>query len=128
MRTLTLQQIISIIATALGTMLVSVTGARAWQNSEPEVPGGLRNVGPAPSTVHEVPGGLRNVGPPTDEGAFEPAVDGIVQAAAGMSMTWVLVLLAVTAVVAGASGYWLRAMRLTSDRKRPATSGGRAAP
>lgn len=109
-------------------MLVSVTGAWAWQNSEPEVPGGLRHVGPAPGPVHEVPGGLRNVGPPADEGAFQPAVDGIVQAAAGMSMTWVLVLLPITALVAGASGCWLRATRLTSDHKRPATAGGKARP
>lgn len=121
-RTLPLQQITSIIATALGTMLVTVTGAWAWQNSEPQVPGGLRNVGPAHGPVHEVPGGLRNVGPPADEGAFEPAVDGIVQAAAGVSVTWVLVLLAVTALVAGASGYWLRAARLTL---RSSTTGNR---
>lgn len=122
-----IRNIIAIFTTLVGTLLLTATGAIAWQSSGQEVPGGLRNVGPgaagsagqvpgglrnvgpAAGPAHEIPGGLRNVGPATGDAGVEPATDAAVQATAGISLTSMLLLLALTAAVAAVAGYGVRA-------------------
>lgn len=104
--------IMSLLTTAIGTLLLTATGAIARQTSGQEVPGGLRNVGPGRAPAHEVPGGLRNVGGPGTDAAVDPGgAEAAVQAVAGISLTWVLALLAVSALLGVALGYGLRAAR-----------------